>query len=53
MSEYAVVPSYMIHKLPEGITTEQGTLAEPVAVGLRAAPDSARARAPSSSGSGP
>lgn len=36
MSEYAVVPSYMIHKLPEGLTTEQGALVEPIAVGLRA-----------------
>ena len=36
LSEFAVVPSYMIHKLPEGLTSEQGALAEPVAVGLRA-----------------
>lgn len=36
MSEVAVVPSYMIHKLPEGLTTEQGALVEPIAVGLRA-----------------
>jgi (R,R)-butanediol dehydrogenase / meso-butanediol dehydrogenase / diacetyl reductase len=36
MSEFAVVPSYMIHRLPEGLTTEQGALAEPIAVGLRA-----------------
>jgi (R,R)-butanediol dehydrogenase/meso-butanediol dehydrogenase/diacetyl reductase len=36
MSEYAVVPSYMIHKLPEGLTSEQGALVEPIAVGLRA-----------------
>ena len=36
MSEYAVVPNYMIHKLPEGLTSEQGALVEPIAVGLRA-----------------
>jgi (R,R)-butanediol dehydrogenase / meso-butanediol dehydrogenase / diacetyl reductase len=36
MSEYAVMPSYMIHGLPEGLTSEQGALVEPIAVGLRA-----------------
>ena len=36
MCEFAVVPSYMIHKLPEGLTSEQGALVEPIAVGLRA-----------------
>ncbi|MBA2691602.1 MAG: 2,3-butanediol dehydrogenase [Rubrobacter sp.] len=36
MSEHAVVPEYMINKLPEGLTTEQGALVEPLAVGLRA-----------------
>jgi (R,R)-butanediol dehydrogenase/meso-butanediol dehydrogenase/diacetyl reductase len=36
MSEYAVVPNYMVHKLPEGLTSEQGALVEPIAVGLRA-----------------
>jgi (R,R)-butanediol dehydrogenase / meso-butanediol dehydrogenase / diacetyl reductase len=36
MSEFAVVPSYMLHRLPEGLTTEQGALVEPIAVGLRA-----------------
>lgn len=36
MSEFAVIPSYMIHRLPEGLTTEQGALVEPIAVGLRA-----------------
>jgi (R,R)-butanediol dehydrogenase / meso-butanediol dehydrogenase / diacetyl reductase len=36
LSEFAVVPSYMIHRLPEGLTTEQGALVEPIAVGLRA-----------------
>lgn len=37
MSEFAVMPSYMVHQLPEGLTTEQGALVEPIAVGLRAA----------------
>ena len=36
MSEYAVMPSYMIHRLPEGLSSEQGALVEPIAVGLRA-----------------
>ena len=36
MSEYAVMPSYMIHQLPAGLTPEQGALVEPIAVGLRA-----------------
>ncbi|AHY45873.1 Threonine dehydrogenase and related Zn-dependent dehydrogenase [Rubrobacter radiotolerans] len=36
MSEHAVVPEYMINPLPEGLTTEQGALVEPIAVGLRA-----------------
>lgn len=36
MSEHAVVPAYMVHKLPEGLSTEQGALVEPIAVGLRA-----------------
>ena len=36
MSEYAVVPSYMIHQLPAGLTGEHGALVEPIAVGLRA-----------------
>lgn len=35
-AEFAVVPGYTIHKLPEGLTTEQGALIEPIAVGLRA-----------------
>lgn len=34
MSERTVVPSYMVHRLPEGMSTEVGALAEPVAVGL-------------------
>jgi (R,R)-butanediol dehydrogenase / meso-butanediol dehydrogenase / diacetyl reductase len=36
MSEFAVVPGYTVHKLPGGLTTEQGALVEPIAVGLRA-----------------
>ena len=36
MSEYAVMPSYMVHGLPDGLTSEQGALVEPIAVGLRA-----------------
>ncbi len=36
LSEYAVVPEYMIHHLPQGLTSEQGALVEPIAVGLRA-----------------
>ena len=36
MSEYAVMPSYMIHQLPAGLSSEQGALVEPIAVGLRA-----------------
>jgi (R,R)-butanediol dehydrogenase/meso-butanediol dehydrogenase/diacetyl reductase len=36
MSEFAVMPSYMIHQLPPGLTSEQGALVEPIAVGLRA-----------------
>lgn len=35
-SEYPVMPGYMVHRLPEGISTEQGALVEPIAVGLRA-----------------
>jgi (R,R)-butanediol dehydrogenase/meso-butanediol dehydrogenase/diacetyl reductase len=35
-SEYTVVPSYMTHRLPEGLSAEQGALVEPIAVGLRA-----------------
>ena len=36
MSEYAVMPSYMIHQLPGELSLEQGALVEPIAVGLRA-----------------
>ena len=36
MSEYAVMPSYMVHQLPAELSREQGALVEPIAVGLRA-----------------
>jgi (R,R)-butanediol dehydrogenase / meso-butanediol dehydrogenase / diacetyl reductase len=36
MSEFAVMPSYMVHRLPAGLSNEQGALVEPIAVGLRA-----------------
>ena len=36
MSEYAVMPSYMVHQLPSELSREQGALVEPIAVGLRA-----------------
>ena len=36
MSEYAVMPSYMVHRLPGELSAEQGALVEPIAVGLRA-----------------
>lgn len=36
MSEFAVMPSYMVHQLPGGLSAEQGALVEPIAVGLRA-----------------
>jgi (R,R)-butanediol dehydrogenase/meso-butanediol dehydrogenase/diacetyl reductase len=36
MSEYAVMPAYMVHGLPEGLSNEVGALVEPIAVGLRA-----------------
>ncbi len=36
MSEFAVMPSYMVHRLPDGMTSEVGALVEPIAVGLRA-----------------
>jgi (R,R)-butanediol dehydrogenase/meso-butanediol dehydrogenase/diacetyl reductase len=35
-AEYTVVPEYMVHRLPEAVSTEEGALVEPVAVGLRA-----------------
>ena len=36
MSEFAVMPSYMVHQLPAELSREQGALVEPIAVGLRA-----------------
>ena len=36
LSERAVVPDYMVHRLPDGLSFEQGALVEPMAVGLRA-----------------
>ncbi|MFT3691115.1 2,3-butanediol dehydrogenase [Paenirhodobacter sp.] len=33
---YAVVPSYMVHKMAEGLSMEQGALVEPAAVALHA-----------------
>jgi (R,R)-butanediol dehydrogenase/meso-butanediol dehydrogenase/diacetyl reductase len=35
-SEFAVVPEYMAHKLPEELSDEDSALVEPVAVGLHA-----------------
>ncbi len=35
-SEFTVVPEYMTHKLPDGVSDEEGALVEPVAVGLHA-----------------
>jgi (R,R)-butanediol dehydrogenase/meso-butanediol dehydrogenase/diacetyl reductase len=35
-AEYAVVPDYMVHRLPDGMTTDVGALAEPVTVGWHA-----------------
>jgi threonine dehydrogenase-like Zn-dependent dehydrogenase len=35
-AEYAVVPEYMVHRLPEGVGSEVWALAEPVAVGWHA-----------------
>lgn len=36
LAEYTVVPEYMVHPLPEGMTTETGALIEPIAVGWHA-----------------
>lgn len=36
LSEYTVVPKYMAHRLPEGMSTETGALIEPLAVGWHA-----------------
>jgi (R,R)-butanediol dehydrogenase / meso-butanediol dehydrogenase / diacetyl reductase len=35
-SEFAVVPEYMAHRLPEELSDEESALVEPVAVGLHA-----------------
>ncbi|HHY67697.1 2,3-butanediol dehydrogenase [Kyrpidia sp.] len=35
-SEFTVVPEYMVHKLPDNMTFEQGALVEPAAVALHA-----------------
>ncbi|MEK4884156.1 2,3-butanediol dehydrogenase [Bacillus sp. FSL W8-1127] len=35
-SEYTVVDEYMVHKMPEGLSFEQGALVEPAAVALHA-----------------
>lgn len=35
-AEFTVVPEYMAHKLPAGMSTELGALVEPVAVGFHA-----------------
>lgn len=35
-AEYTVVPDYMAHRLPVGMSTELGALVEPVAVGFHA-----------------
>lgn len=36
LAEYTVVPGHMVHKLPEGVGTDVGALAEPIAVGWHA-----------------
>ena len=35
-SEYVTVPTYMLHRLPDNVSYEQGALAEPAAVALHA-----------------
>lgn len=37
MAEYTVVPSWMVHVLPDGVGTELGALVEPMAVAYHAA----------------
>jgi (R,R)-butanediol dehydrogenase/meso-butanediol dehydrogenase/diacetyl reductase len=37
MAEYTVVPSYMVHKLPESVPVEMGALVEPMSVAYHAA----------------
>ncbi|QPP05933.1 2,3-butanediol dehydrogenase [Streptomyces bathyalis] len=36
MAEYAAVPSYMVHRLPAGVSMEQAALFEPASVALHA-----------------
>jgi (R,R)-butanediol dehydrogenase/meso-butanediol dehydrogenase/diacetyl reductase len=36
LAEFTVVPRYMVHKLPDGMSTELGALVEPLAVGWHA-----------------
>lgn len=36
LAEYTVVPEYMVHRLPDGMSTETGALIEPIAVGWHA-----------------
>lgn len=36
MADFAVVPSYMLHRLPEGVSLEQAAVMEPAAVALHA-----------------
>ncbi|MDR9059719.1 Sorbitol dehydrogenase [Burkholderia multivorans] len=36
MADFAVVPAYMLHRLPEGVTLEQAAVLEPAAVALHA-----------------
>ena len=36
MAEFAVVPSYMLHRLPDAVTLEQAAVLEPAAVALHA-----------------
>lgn len=39
-AEYAAVPSYMLHKLPESVSYEQGAFVEPAAVALHSVKES-------------
>ncbi|GAB3292105.1 2,3-butanediol dehydrogenase [Parasphingorhabdus pacifica] len=36
LSEHTVVPEFMVHRLPDGMSTETGALIEPIAVGWHA-----------------
>lgn len=40
-SEYTTLPSYMAHRLPEGLPTDIGALVEPIAVGWQASREGA------------